>query len=738
MRFVRGIHPAVVATALLAGSSVRAEDPPTYALDSSMDIDALANMSLEDLLNIEIVTASGGAEASAMAPANVVTVTRQEIERHGWRSLAEILAGVPGLYVVDDHVLPAVSVRGISGGLRAGTRLVKVMINGFAVNFRPDLTAFLGPEFIPLEAIDRVEIAKGPLSALYGANAFLATVNVVTRRSGVGTSSTTNGRVESVEVASGHAPGKGYGFSQMATYAAKGHEVLLSFSMDRADRSGLAVEKTFDEQNPQLERYALIFGDSSRGDVAETMTGYGSLRLDGGSWGKVILQAGMQQFDRRGEFGLNSVLTHRTRHALENYFADVIYENTWMEGLSTQLRLGWSEGRPTRDTHLYITGNQASFFRPRFGYEALNAALEAQYELGKALAVKVGVDVERNDERILFYREVRNTRLGELGPGDGTDIDAGPDVQRHEILRDIGVYAQASGTPLPGNENLRLTGNLRYDDIQYGDDDAYGELSWRAAAAYRWNEEVVTKLIAGRAFQAPSGVLLFGRSGFGTSGNVIGNHTLGEAAEPLRAQEVTSVEAVVSAQLFSIVGAEIGIYAQQIKHKIEFVQSGIEFTATNAEGESRALGGEGTIRATLGRFWPFFVASVHSEENEEGALTLDPVPSHPAVRATLGLDVDLADYYLQANVQLRWVGERGATQGNAFLNNDTPYTLPSYSELDFSLSTVGWHPLGETTETRLHFGVENVLDKRHSEPGYGGLDLPGLGRTVRFQLQQTF
>ena len=54
------------------------------------------------------------------------------------------------------------------------------MINGTDVSFRPDLNALIGPEFIPIEVVERIEIARGPLSALYGANAFLATVNVVT------------------------------------------------------------------------------------------------------------------------------------------------------------------------------------------------------------------------------------------------------------------------------------------------------------------------------------------------------------------------------------------------------------------------------------------------------------------------------------------------------------------------------------------------------------------------------
>ena len=100
---------------------------------------------LESLLNAIVVTAGGGEEEErAVAPASVYTISREEIQLHGWRSLTEALANVPGLYLIDDLVTPAVGVRGVTGGLQSGSRLVKVMIDGTAISYRPDLSAFLG------------------------------------------------------------------------------------------------------------------------------------------------------------------------------------------------------------------------------------------------------------------------------------------------------------------------------------------------------------------------------------------------------------------------------------------------------------------------------------------------------------------------------------------------------------------------------------------------------------------
>ena len=95
-------------------------------------------------------------------------------------TVAEVLENVPGS--TSSMTTSSRRRAGRHRRLCGGTRIVKVMIDGLAVNFRPDLTAFIGPEYIPIEAVERIEVAKGPLSAIYGANAFVAVVNVITLR----------------------------------------------------------------------------------------------------------------------------------------------------------------------------------------------------------------------------------------------------------------------------------------------------------------------------------------------------------------------------------------------------------------------------------------------------------------------------------------------------------------------------------------------------------------------------
>ena len=77
--------------------------------------------------------------------------------------MADVLRTVPGFYDVYDLVSHDVGVLGINGG----GSVLKVVIDGQPVPFHPNTGSFFGQELVPIEAVDRVEIIRGPASALY-------------------------------------------------------------------------------------------------------------------------------------------------------------------------------------------------------------------------------------------------------------------------------------------------------------------------------------------------------------------------------------------------------------------------------------------------------------------------------------------------------------------------------------------------------------------------------------------
>jgi iron complex outermembrane receptor protein len=126
-----------------------------------LSVEELGQLSLEQLLEVQVVTASKQSESLSSAAAIVSVITADEIATWGARSVAEALMYVPGLYPVYDFVSYNVGVRGINGGLGAYGRIVKVMIDGQPVSFRSNAANYLGPEFIAMEAIERIEWCAG-------------------------------------------------------------------------------------------------------------------------------------------------------------------------------------------------------------------------------------------------------------------------------------------------------------------------------------------------------------------------------------------------------------------------------------------------------------------------------------------------------------------------------------------------------------------------------------------------
>ena len=142
----------------------------------SLDLGALLAM------DVTVVSATKTAQSLEEAPSIMTVITRQDIERWGYDTVADALKYIVGFYVVDDHITPNLAVRGISGGLRSESGIVKLMLNGHPITYRPTSGNWLGAELIPLSTIQQIEIIRGPASALYGADAFLGIINVITRQ----------------------------------------------------------------------------------------------------------------------------------------------------------------------------------------------------------------------------------------------------------------------------------------------------------------------------------------------------------------------------------------------------------------------------------------------------------------------------------------------------------------------------------------------------------------------------
>jgi iron complex outermembrane receptor protein len=148
------------------------------SLSAQIDDKDLFEMSLEDLLNIEITTASKKAQKISDAPATVISYSAQQIELFGWRDLKDMFRAVTGIdvsYDVQGEVKTLATIRGVEGNQK-----ILVLQDGQRQN---PITGerFVFGHNLPLNIYKRIEIVYGPASALYGADAYAGVINLITK-----------------------------------------------------------------------------------------------------------------------------------------------------------------------------------------------------------------------------------------------------------------------------------------------------------------------------------------------------------------------------------------------------------------------------------------------------------------------------------------------------------------------------------------------------------------------------
>lgn len=144
----------------------------------------LTEMSMEQLMSMEVAevfSASRFKQSVTEAPASVTIITSDDIQRFGYRTLADALRSVRGFYVSYDRNYHYLGARGFGRQGDYNSRFL-LLIDGHRFNDNIYNTAAIGTDFpLDMGLIDRIEIIRGPSSSLYGTNAMLGVINVITR-----------------------------------------------------------------------------------------------------------------------------------------------------------------------------------------------------------------------------------------------------------------------------------------------------------------------------------------------------------------------------------------------------------------------------------------------------------------------------------------------------------------------------------------------------------------------------
>lgn len=166
------------------------------------------------------------------APSKVSIITAEEIRQYGYRTLEDIFKSLPGFYSTNDRNYSYSGVRGFSSPGDYDTKIL-ILLDGHRLNNNVYQSVYTDHAFIlDLDLIERIEVVRGPGSALYGSNAFFGVINIITRSGRALQGGEVSGSAGSYEAYHGRAS---YGFRH-----ANGLEALLSGTYyDSAGKSRL-------------------------------------------------------------------------------------------------------------------------------------------------------------------------------------------------------------------------------------------------------------------------------------------------------------------------------------------------------------------------------------------------------------------------------------------------------------------------------------------------------------------
>ena len=154
---------------------------PTLLRGKAKEVGDVEEITLDELMNIEVTVASRSKEKAVEAPSSITVFTAEDIRQMGISYLEELLDFVPGFQVtrdVEQGTALRISARGRSSAL---SESVLFLVNGQRINDLYTGGISILNRRLAVENIKQVEIIRGPGSALYGSNAFLGVVNIITQ-----------------------------------------------------------------------------------------------------------------------------------------------------------------------------------------------------------------------------------------------------------------------------------------------------------------------------------------------------------------------------------------------------------------------------------------------------------------------------------------------------------------------------------------------------------------------------
>ncbi|MGR3219175.1 MAG: TonB-dependent receptor plug domain-containing protein [Candidatus Anammoxibacter sp.] len=675
---------------------------------TGIDLDNIQDLAdefamLEEDRSVSI--ASKMKEDISRAPSIVTVITAEEIENIGARTLTDILMIVPGFNVIKDA---SFGVKQFGArGIRRADEKIKVLVDGHSLNMPFNGSAATFFDDLSLKNVKRIEIIRGPGSALYGANAFLAVINIITKDAD---------DIDGVELASGFGSFDTQEYSILFGKTFSG--IGVSGFIDYYNTNGLS--DTIKEDALSVQPFFSLFSITP-GDTDDSRNKIDlNLKL---SYKDIEFNAKYMNKDTEPFVGSGFVLTNEADQRFNYLMADLRYKFNIREKFTVTPRIYYDQydaeffeqAVPDGFTIPFDLDGDGDIERFRDGIlgdavftnRRLGADIQMDFDWTDSNSITLGFNYEwERQDNVTFHTN--------FDPLTGASLGSIQNVSKkanwiREVYRQIwAVYIQNKWDI---TDNLGLSIGIRHDHYS----DFEGTTNPRVGLVWDFMENFNLKLLYGQAFRAPAFSELY------TINNpvFIGNPNL-------KPETIRTYEIGLGYNPGKMINVNVNYFFNVIRDTIGLAPKFSPLAPQvfdNLNG-ANIQGVEFDFKADLRNYWDnayVFANYTYLDAESKG----DPIPDVTKHKGSVGVNLGITKY-LNANLNAFIRGP--SVRAEADRRDDSP----GYAIVNFTLVVKDFFK-GMKAKASLF----NLFDKDYNDPSPINTiptDLPRPGRTFYIEL----
>ncbi len=633
------------------------------------------------------------------APGIITVITDEEIKHMGFRTLTDVLKTIPGFDISMDRTGEReIAVRGV---LDDASQKIKVLIDGHSINEPNEGDAMWNFHDLVVENIKKIEIIRGPGSALYGQNAFMAVVNVLTK-------DTDDIDGFQLTVSGGSYDTQNYNM----LFGKEFGDLKISGFLDYYDTEGFS--RTIERDTLFPATYSTSPGRSQNEKEKTDL----NLKL---SYKNLEVKTKYMKKRREGYIGVDSALTNDNEWNDTYIFGDLKYKLSFGEKFNVIPRLYYDQFNI--GTNIIETRPEDFFVEPipgfkivypdgikghtRFKFRTIGFENLINYNVSEGNKLTFGFQYEWIHQHDISFTSNANPRTG-APLTTFTDFSKDLPFTSKKTRHIWALFLQDEWSIA---KDINLTVGVRYDHFsRFG-----STTNPRVGLVWRFIESAHLKLLFATAFRAPNFEELF-----------LINNPVFVGNPNLDLEKVNTFEVGLGYDFTKHISGNVNYFFNRIRDRIELVEKpGID-QFENTSG-LRIKGVEAELKADFGND-NYFYAN-YTFQNVEETRGRERLPFTPEHKANFGLNVGFWKY---ANAHLNtFVSGRRPRE-----NGDARDDLPSYALVNLTL--IGRNFIDNF---EIRGSVFNLFDKSYDDPAPKETvptDYPQKGRSLMVELRYEF